>query len=229
MWNECQLFWARYQYIVIDQGNFHLRPRLGRDLDKPPACGGGAQEPRTREFEPGRCPRPACPSRQALLRPQLQLQHKMLHKRNAQMPPPLPPILRAGLRFKNEVDSVHEARDERRRREFAARFFVKRPVRPIPRFDGADEEEEEANDDDGDGFYHGSRRAEKSAIAVDGDKTGLSGQTFRVRAPLDSLPCASEDLSQSCGSTIIESGSEVDSCDWNETYQSLRPLKIQSV
>ncbi len=227
MWDECRLFWARYQYIVIDQGNFHLRPRLGRGPDEPPACGGGVQEPKNREFELGRCPRHECPSRQASLRPQLQLQHRMPRTLNRKMPPPLPPMTRAGPCFRNDTNRAREAREERRKGEFAARFFVKRPVKPLPRFDGADDEEEE--NDDGDDFYYETRREEKPSRAVDTEKPGLSGQTLRVPAPLGLLPYPSEDLSQSCGSTIIESGSEVDSCDWNETYQSLRGLKTQSV
>lgn len=225
MWDECRSFWARYLYIVIDQSNFHLRPRLSGGPDEPPACGAGVLAPRNREFELGRCPRHGCPSRQAaVLRPQPQLvQHKMLRKPDGKMQPPPPPLMmRTGRHFKSNAEVDGGPRNEVRKEQFAARFFVKRPVRPLPRFDGADEEH------GGDGFHHESRRERRSA-AGDTEEPGLHGQTLRVPAPLDLLPGLSEDLSQSFGSTIIESGSEVDSCDWNETYQSLRGLKTRSV
>ncbi len=222
MWNECSLFWARYQYIVIDQGNFHLRPRLSRSTEDPPACGGAIQEPKIRDFELGTCPQPRCASRQPCFQPHPPLQ-KMLRKRNPKT------LLPAAVGQDKDVADANAAasREERRRRDFADRFFIKQPVRPVAaRLDGAVDD----NDDD-DGFYYETRReGEPTGASVDAKGRGdFSGQTLGAPAPLDLLlPCPSEELLQSCDSTMIKSGSEVESCDWEKTYQALRGLKLDS-
>ncbi|OAA73845.1 hypothetical protein ISF_00746 [Cordyceps fumosorosea ARSEF 2679] len=73
LWEECDHFWARYQKVVFEQGNWEDRPRVSRRADEPPACGGDVQHHRDREAPLGRCPRlRECPS----LRPYLSQQKK---------------------------------------------------------------------------------------------------------------------------------------------------------
>ncbi|KAM3513873.1 hypothetical protein MY11210_002501 [Beauveria gryllotalpidicola] len=223
MWEECSCFWARYQYIVIDQGNFDSRPRLSRRTDEPPACGGVIQEDKNRHFELGACPRlRRCPSLQAFHqrhRQQQQQQHQtptptqhgMLRKRNAMMQ----------TNGRGEEESI----EERRKREFAERFFRKRPVMPLTRVDGAADADYAIDNgsDDGPGHEESTTEFEDEESEVLSEQAAASGAPVQTRRPITGA-----ELSQSLDSTIIESGSEVDSSDWEEQEQNL-PLRSRKV
>ncbi|KAH8717199.1 hypothetical protein HC256_001900 [Beauveria bassiana] len=216
MWEECSCFWARYQYIVIDQGNFESRPRLSRRTDEPPACGGVIQEDKNRHFELGACPRlQRCPSLQALhqrnrqqqQQQQTSTQHRMLRKRNAIM--------------QTNDHGEEESMEERRKREFAEKFFRKRPVMPLTRVnDTADADHEDDNENDVvPGHEDATTEFEDEESEVLSEQAAASGDPVQIRRPITSA-----ELSQSLDSTIIESGSEVESSDWEEEERNL-PLR----
>ncbi|TQV98481.1 hypothetical protein IF1G_02561 [Cordyceps javanica] len=217
MWEECSRFWARYQYIVIDQGNFELRPRFSRRADEPPLCGGTVQPPKNREFMLGRCPRiQLCPSLQPFLQQRPQQQWTWWGG-NGRMP-----AHGHGL-----AAGWGETPEERRRREFAERFFRKLPVQRLQRFDAPQLGDDNAADDE-------KLRGEEYTIDHAGEEPPeLSGQTIAsVPEPPEPLevrrPISGQELSQSLDSTFIESGSEVDSFDWNLQCKSLRALNVDA-
>ncbi|KAM0667345.1 hypothetical protein ACQRIT_003638 [Beauveria bassiana] len=218
MWEECSCFWARYQYIVIDQGNFESRPRLSRRTDEPPACGGVIQEDKNRHFELGACPRlQRCPSLQALQQrnrqqqqqQQTSTQHRMLRKRNAIM--------------QTNDHGEEESVEERRKRESAEKFFRKRPVMPLARANDtaeADDEKDNVNDV-GPGHEDATTEFDDEESEVLLEQAAASGDPVQIRRPITGA-----ELSQSLDSTIIESGSEVESSDWEEEEQNL-PLRAR--
>ncbi|KAM3498714.1 hypothetical protein MY10362_007978 [Beauveria mimosiformis] len=213
MWEECSRFWARYQYIVIDQGNFDSRPRLSRRTDEPPACGGVIQEDKNRHFELGSCPRlRRCPSLQAL--------HQR-HRQQQQQQAPTPTQHR--MRKRNAMMQTNgrgeeESMEERRKREFAERFFRKRPVMPIARVNDTVDADYENNNgkDDGPAHEESTTEFEDEESEVLSEQAAASGGPVQMRRPITGA-----ELSQSLDSTIIESGSEVDSSDWEEEEQNL--------
>ncbi|KAM3449579.1 hypothetical protein MY3296_006799 [Beauveria thailandica] len=220
MWEECSYFWARYQYIVIDQGNFDSRPRLSRRTDEPPACGGVIQEDKNRHFELGSCPRlRRCPSLQALHQRHRQQQQQQ----QQQTPTPTQHRVRKrNVMMQTNGRGEEESMEERRKREFAERFFRKRPVMPIARFNDTADSDYENDDgkddgkDDGPAHEEPTTEFEDEESEVLSEQAAASGGQVQIRRPITGA-----ELSHSLDSTIIESGSEVDSSDWEEEEQNL--------
>lgn len=227
MWEECGGYWARYQLVVIDMDCFDERPRIPSGKERPEALAcGRQQETRLSSFRLGRCPRlRTCASLQELWRTQLQKQQQGRQAR---------PLGMGQWRY---GDLAVEDGAERQRREFAERWFRKRPVPGQPRriakedvgrLDGVVEEAIESSTDSdsetGSPAGDASCKGEPSCGDV-GAKTSesLFGENLVVARPVK-VPRRT----QSMTSTLIESGSEVESGDWYDLYQSIRGLKVDS-
>ncbi|EGX89902.1 hypothetical protein CCM_08155 [Cordyceps militaris CM01] len=223
MWEECGLFWARYMFIVIDQNSFELRPRLSRREDEPPACGRPLLEPREQLWRLGGCPRlPYCPSMRIHAQ---RLAAQQNQQSSSQQKPPRggggsgrhAHMQRRHYFPTTPVMVCNESEEEARRKEFAARYFRKIQVQVRPRspsvkiVDDADDE-----------------RSEEDTSSMESAKEQSRRQTFsapEVFAPSGRL-MPGHGLSEGSESTEIESGSEMDSVDWNEQYKRLLVHKI---
>ncbi|KAJ3481636.1 hypothetical protein NLG97_g7772 [Lecanicillium saksenae] len=113
-----------------------------------------------------------------------------------------------------------ESGEDRQKREFAERWFRKRPLTGEQHEAEMDGAADAASQD-------GNSTREYNVGASGGGPSNVMDSTLSAPAiPRTMYPA--EDVAQSMGSTVIESGSEVESCDWNEMYQSIRGLKIDS-
>lgn len=233
MWEECKAYWVRYQYVVIDRGNFEDRPRLGSERDAPPPCGGKLQTARSQEFPIGKCPAfPSCPSLDVYLQHKTQ-QHKTRRQQNSR-------LLTMG---RGEDASLGggsdsgsgESREDRHRREFADRWFQKLPLRT-----------DDDDDDDNKTVASMARQElENQIIQIDGGdgdveqdcefrqphEAGAADLAARnLSAPVvPALTFSDESMGQSIDSSAIESESEMESPEqWGDVQQRKRSLRIDT-